>query len=332
MKISQPYFFNEIGKRLNQEDSVYPVHPSGNDNLFMVCDGMGGHEYGEVASSVVCESIASFFKTANKENFSIDMFKRALAFAYDELDKQGDASETKGVMGTTLTFLYLASSKAYIAHIGDSRVYHIRTAEGQSYIINKTFDHSLVNELLRDGIITEEEAASHPNKNIITRAVQPVPAKRCEADFYVADDIVAGDYFFLCSDGVLESISDDLLIEILSEDAADSDKLDKIKELCRNGSRDNNSAYLIHIEDIEHSNAAQQRDFKGAERVEIQDNNPIVRKSKQSSPLHQVSNISGWKKSLGMWKYIIPIVILVIIVCFLLYKFGYIPIEIKLHK
>ena len=291
MKISQPYFFNEIGKRLNQEDSVYPVHPSGNDNLFMVCDGMGGHEYGEVASSVVCESIASFFKTANKENFSIDMFKRALAFAYDELDKQGDASETKGVMGTTLTFLYLASSKAYIAHIGDSRVYHIRTAEGQSYIINKTFDHSLVN-----------------------------------------DDIVAGDYFFLCSDGVLESISDDLLIEILSEDAADSDKLDKIKELCRNGSRDNNSAYLIHIEDIEHSNAAQQRDFKGAERVEIQDNNPIVRKSKQSSPLHQVSNISGWKKSLGMWKYIIPIVILVIIVCFLLYKFGYIPIEIKLHK
>ena len=264
MKISQPYFFNEIGKRLNQEDSVYPIHPSNDDKIFMVCDGIGGHEHGEVASKVVCDSISSFFKTINKEDFSVQMFKRALAFAYDELDKKDETSEKKGAMGTTLTFLYLAKNKAYVAHIGDSRVYHLRTAEGQSYIVHKTFDHSLVNVLLRDGIITEDEAIGHPNKNIITRAMQPLPVKRSEADIYMCDDLLPGDYFFLCSDGVLESITDDSLLEILSEEISDEDKLEKIRQLCKDNSKDNNSAYLIHIEDVEKEEA---HDIESAEMI-----------------------------------------------------------------
>lgn len=330
MKISQPFYFNELGKRSNQEDSVYPAHPSENDNLFMVCDGMGGHEHGEIASRVVCESISSFFKTIKIEEFSDQMIQRALSFAYDELDKKDELSERKGVMGTTLTFLYLAKSKAYVAHIGDSRVYHIRTADGQSYIVHKTFDHSLVNELLRDGIITEEEAIAHPNKNIITKAIQPEPARRNQADIYVSEDILPGDYFFLCSDGVLESITDDSLLEILSEEISDEGKLEQIRQLCKDNSRDNNSAYLIHIEDIEQSNAIQQ-DLRDTEKNVIQVGNPIVHKYKQSSQVRQVSNTSTRKKRKNLWKYIIPMIILFIIICALLYKLGYIP-EIKLSK
>ena len=322
MKISHPYFFNEIGKRDNQEDLIYPVHPTINDNLFMVCDGMGGHEYGEVASKVICESIATFLKTVKKENFSVDMFRRALAFAYDELDEQNASYEQKGLMGTTLTFLYLTDDKAYIAHIGDSRVYHIRTSEGQSYIVNKTSDHSLVNELLRDGIITEDEAAAHPRKNIITRAIQPAPAKRCEADISIAEDIMAGDYFFLCSDGVLESVSDDYLVEILSENLTDSEKMNKIKNCCKDSSRDNNSAYLIHIEEITCVKKVT---------VDLPDdeinttNNGISIQSGQN--FHEsrrvMSNKNKKKKRGRLWMCILSMAILVIGI-FILYKLGYI--------
>ncbi len=324
MKISQPHFFSEIGKRVSQEDSVYPANPSPDDKLFMVCDGMGGYEHGEIASSVVCNSIASFFKSTKKEEFSFQKFQRSLAFAYDELDKKDEESEEKGKMGTTLTFLYLAEDKAYIAHVGDSRVYHIRTAEGQSYIVHKTFDHSLVNELLRDGIITEEEAAGHPNKNIITRSIQPTPAKRTDADLYISEDVLPGDYFFMCSDGVLESVSDDVLVEILSEDLSDADKLEKIKDLCKSGSRDNNSAYLVHVEEVSEKNNDMQ-DSCDVQNSEPQSKTPIELKLKNTPVSNKSKNSKIVKKKVwGLWKYIIPLIILLAIVSFLLYKFGYI--------
>ena len=156
MKIFLPHPLNEIGKRQNNEDNIFPPKDTAtaNQHFFLVCDGMGGHENGEVASSTVCESFANKLKNIKPEDFNKEVFENTLSYAYEELDKK-DTGEGKK-MGTTLTFLYLNKKQAFMAHIGDSRVYHLRkNKNGKVEIIYKSSDHSLVNELLQSGIITD---------------------------------------------------------------------------------------------------------------------------------------------------------------------------------
>lgn len=252
MKIFQPQVMSEIGQRPNQEDAVFPLAgiSTSNDRLFIVCDGMGGHEAGEVASDSVSKSFGDFMKNANPDTFSVEDLRLALTYAYDQLDNLDKDPNNARKMGTTLTFLYLGNNRAFIAHVGDSRVYQLRQdVNGVTTIVHKTEDHSLVNELVRAKIITPEEAKTHPRRNVITRALQPNTQERCKATVWETNNVKAGDYFFLCSDGVLESIDDDTLTSIIGTDASDEDKLNSIKELCAQNSKDNNSAYLIHIEE-----------------------------------------------------------------------------------
>lgn len=252
MKIFQPRAMSEIGKRPNQEDAIFPAtgKASTNDRLFVVCDGMGGHEAGEVASNSVSKSFGCFMENANPDTFATEDFRNALTYAYDQLDELDSEPNSARKMGTTLTFLYLGNSKTIIAHVGDSRVYQLRQDDnGVAMIVHKTEDHSLVNDLVRAKIITPEEAKTHPRRNVITRALQPNTQERCKATVWETNNVKAGDYFFLCSDGVLESIDDDTLTSIIGTDASDEDKLNTIKELCAQNSKDNNSAYLIHIEE-----------------------------------------------------------------------------------
>lgn len=113
-------------------------------------------------------------------------------------------------------------------------------------------DHSLVNDLLRAGELTEDEARDFPHKNVITRAMQPHLAKRFKADVYLFDDIKPGDYFFLCCDGVLEQLSNENLCQILSEkNLNDAEKLSKIKGICDDKTRDNYSCWLVPIDNVE---------------------------------------------------------------------------------
>lgn len=252
MKIFKPCAFNEIGRRDNQEDSLFPAvgKATTEDHLFVVCDGMGGHEKGEVASNSVCKSFSEFLKNTDPQIFTPSLFSNALGHAYDELDRL-DVNYAKSAKkpGTTLTFVYLNDNGAFAAHIGDSRIYHLRkNADGSIKIIYKSQDHSLVNELVRAGVITEEEAVNHPRKNVITRAMQPFLENRYKATPYETSDVVDGDYFFMCSDGVLETIDDKLLCDILATDASDEEKMDKIKSMCGMNSHDNHTAYLIHVE------------------------------------------------------------------------------------
>lgn len=252
MKIFKPCAFNEIGRRDNQEDSLFPAvgKATTEDHLFVVCDGMGGHEKGEVASNSVCKSFSEFLKNTDPQIFTSALFSKALGYAYDELDRlDADYAKSAKKPGTTLTFVYLNDSGAFAAHIGDSRIYHLRkNADGSIKIIYKSQDHSLVNELVRAGVITEEEAVNHPRKNVITRAMQPFLENRYKATPYETNDVVDGDYFFMCSDGVLETIDDKLLCDILATDASDEEKMDKIKSMCGMNSHDNHTAYLIHVE------------------------------------------------------------------------------------
>lgn len=245
----------EQGPRPKQEDSIYPTHNNATpaDRLFILCDGMGGHSSGEVASSTVCESFARSVHATCPEaegDFTDEDFKAALIAAYEALDQQDNGATKK--MGTTLTMLKFYRSGIAIAHIGDSRVYHIRPADTaeNTRIIFQTQDHSLVNDLLKIGELTPEEARNYPHKNIITRAMQPKMERRCKADLCRSADVQAGDYFMLCSDGILEQMEDANIKYIFSDRTGDiQNKAELIKKLTANN-RDNHSAWLVRIVNV----------------------------------------------------------------------------------
>lgn len=243
-KITQKYI-HELGKRNNQEDMIFPFPGTATDSdrLFMVCDGMGGHENGEKASRIVCEEMSRVI--LSYEVFDEKVMHEALEAALDGLDRN-DSGEAKK-MGTTMTMLMLHDKGATIAHIGDSRVYHIRPSE--KCIMHMTSDHSLVNELVKIGEMTPEEARLSGQKNVITRAMMPRMDRRPKADIYNTDDIRKGDFFMLCSDGMLEQMEDKNLIFILGRKNTCDDKVEMLRTVTREN-RDNHSAYLIRIDEV----------------------------------------------------------------------------------
>lgn len=258
IKIRQPLSFSEIGRKDNQEDYLWPQPGAVTkaNRVFLMCDGVGGQDSGEVASQTAATALGEYITVhpASDGIVTKAMFEEALAYGYDELDKVDTGAFRK--MGTTMTCLVLHRGGALVAHIGDSRVYHIRPSladeQGRSGIIYQSADHSLVNDLLRAGEITEEEAADFPQKNVITRAMQPHLERRYKADILNIDDVHAGDYFFLCCDGVLEQLTNDMLGAILSdENLDDQGKIDAIKEVCDGRTRDNYTCWLIPIDKVE---------------------------------------------------------------------------------
>ena len=319
MKIFQPQAMHQIGKRSNQEDAIFPKlgNATENDRLFIVCDGMGGHESGEVASNSVCQSISSYLQDVNPDTFSTEDFKKALESAYDNLDALDKDSDNPRKMGTTLTFLYLGNNSVIIAHIGDSRVYQLRRhKKGTVSIVHRTEDHSLVNDLIKAEIITEEEAKTHPRRNVITRAIQP-NLERCKATIFETKDVRNDDYFFLCSDGVLESIDDRILIRILESNASNEDKIEEIKKRCSENSKDNNSAYLIQIKEglpivssIESSNEPTTKPAP----INNSKNNSQVKMSQPSNPIKSGSKYSKVKKASIIGKNVGIIVTLVTVI------------------
>lgn len=251
MKISlyPPLSIHEIGQRPNQEDTI----AQWDNRLFVLCDGMGGHEKGEVASQTVCQSLVKWFEKNIKDNlFTDDQLRDAIEYAYTEMDKFDDESLRK--MGTTLTLLYLYSKEVIAAHIGDSRIYHIRPNET---ILYQSRDHSLVFDLFQAGDISYEEMFIHPQKNIITRAMSPGKDNRNRPDIIHITDVRPDDYFYMCSDGMLEQMTNEELLSLFSLDTSDDDKQKQLIESTANN-KDNHSAWLIHIQDVVHEEGDEQ--------------------------------------------------------------------------
>lgn len=245
---------HELGQRENQEDSLFPSldQQTQDDRLFILCDGMGGHEKGEVASSTVCEAMSKTILSRwnTDEPLSDELLQQALDEAYDALDAKDNGEARK--MGTTMTFLCFHAQGVTVAHIGDSRVYQLRPAKGKepAWIVFRTQDHSLVNDLVRIGEITEEEAKTHPQKNVITRAMQPCQERRAKADVAHLTDVRPGDYFYMCSDGMLEQSTDDNLLYIITKpNASDEDKMEMLRNVTSEN-KDNHTAHLIHVVDV----------------------------------------------------------------------------------
>ena len=151
-----------------------------------------------------------------------------------------------------MTFLKFHSKGCTIAHMGDSRVYHIRPGQGRedTRILFKTRDHSLVNDLIRIGELTPEEAKLSKQKNVITRAMQPNMERHPKADVYHTADIKKGDYFYMCSDGMLEQMEDENILFNFSEATGDDDNKVNILTQATSQNRDNHTAIIIHILDV----------------------------------------------------------------------------------
>lgn len=248
IEINEPQWYWQKGNRENQEDALYPTHYDEQHPFFVVCDGVGGNDCGEVASNLVCETFGEYLTTMFVKGGTLDVktFEDVLTLIWEKLYDNRKISQT---MATTLAFAAITSDGVFIAHIGDSRVYQIRPSEG---IIFKTEDHSLVNELLKNKLITKEEAANHPKRNVITRCMNV--QKDCrgydEATINIIRNVEAGDIFLICSDGVYDEIDDKNIAGILSEGISLSEKREKLAKRTAS-SKDNNTAILIEISSVE---------------------------------------------------------------------------------
>ena len=246
--LDTPLYIWQQGKRQNQEDALYPLPQAATsqDQCFILCDGMGGHEKGEVASSIVSCTIGRKINRylSNGEKITKATIDACLIDAYHALDNADTSGQEDRRMGTTLTMLCFSPEGCMMVHIGDSRIYHIRPSEQR--ILYKSRDHSVVNDLILAGEITEAEARTSPSRNMLTRAVMAHQATPAMPDIFTTQDLQPGDCFLLCSDGLLEQMTDQVIVDILSSQYTNTRKISALCNRCQNN-QDNYSAWLITV-------------------------------------------------------------------------------------
>jgi serine/threonine protein phosphatase PrpC len=248
ISLKKPLSLSDQGQRPNNEDAIYPLlgQATSYDRLFLVCDGVGGSQKGEVASTLACRAAIDFFMEHPDVPFGNDFFQQLTDFVQEKFDGFIRQNPSASGMGTTMTLLCFDERGAWCGHIGDSRIYHIRDGR----ILFRTEDHSLVSELVQAGVITPEQAVNHPKRNVITRAIQGASIKEVAMDVRLITDLKEGDHFFLCTDGILEQINDAKLEEFIAGQGSNEEKIGEIFNLCSEKSSDNFSCYLLEIDTV----------------------------------------------------------------------------------
>jgi serine/threonine protein phosphatase PrpC len=237
LRASQTTWKTDTGRqRKDNEDNAFARAP-----LFVVADGMGGAQAGEVASQIAVEAFAAELPASGSPEERLatraqDANRRIYEISSTEQDRAG--------MGTTLTAVYVDDSELAVAHVGDSRAYLFRDGE----LGRLTQDHTLVEELLRRGKLTEEQAAEHPQRSIITRALGVDPEVDVDTRTFNAH---AGDVVLLCSDGLTSMISEKQVAAVLGEEP-DLDRAAErlIAEANAAGGRDNITVVLFRLEEV----------------------------------------------------------------------------------
>ena len=228
-------------KRSNNQDSIFlsetPIGPL--PNLFLVADGMGGHAAGDFASRYAISVITDFIRKSTIKS-PVSLLKRALVYASNELFKEAEKDRDKMGMGTTMVAAVFQEKTLYVANIGDSRLYIINDDIRQI-----TMDHSLVEDLIRNGQLERNKGRNHPEKNIITRAM----GSRDEAmpDFFELQ-LNEGDKVLLCSDGLSNMVEDDEIRDIVVDSPDLEDAVSSlISRANYYGGNDNISVIIISI-------------------------------------------------------------------------------------
>jgi serine/threonine protein phosphatase PrpC len=239
---------SDIGmKRTANQDFAGTYVNRAGYRLFLLADGMGGHKAGNVASKLTVEDLGklwseSFFDDGTPVATLETWLRNQIRNESENIADLGKLDEYQG-MGTTLEALVMQEGQVISAHVGDSRTYLIRDGELQKI----TTDHSLVQELVDAGQITEEEAEIHPNKNIITRSLGQ--SAEVQADLQ-AVEVQAGDYLLMNSDGLTNMISSEEILEVVYSDATIAEKTETLVALANDaGGHDNITVILVKIDE-----------------------------------------------------------------------------------
>ena len=227
-------FRTDVGKvRANNQDA--PI-VSEKLRLYGVADGMGGHKGGEVASTSARDDL---LRELEGKTPSVAALSGAIEEVNRQIYHQQEHDDALTGMGTTLSVLWMSDNFVYIGHVGDSRVYLLRDGEFKQM----TLDHSLVEQLVREGVLTEEEAQNHPMRNIITRAIGTDESVEVDG---VVEERRKGDLWLACSDGLHGLVDDrqmrDALRQYAPEKAADV----LLKAALDAGGRDNVTLVIVH--------------------------------------------------------------------------------------
>jgi PPM family protein phosphatase len=252
LRISEHFHASDLGRqRQGNEDSYFVRAP-----LFVVADGMGGAQAGEVASEMAVES----FDGGLPDGAPADALVQVIEDANRRIHDRSRAESHRAGMGTTVTAAYVGEQEVTIAHVGDSRAYVLRDGR----LERLTRDHSLVGELVARGKLTEEQAETHPQRSVITRALGPEPAVQVDVQTYQARD---GDRFMVCSDGLTSMVPEARVTEIL-EGARSLEHAGRELIAAANdaGGRDNITVILFRLAEVdggEEPAAAEQETWEG---------------------------------------------------------------------
>jgi PPM family protein phosphatase len=239
LRIAEHFHDSDLGRqRQGNEDNYYVRAP-----LFVVADGMGGAQAGEVASEIAVRQFEGGLPDGREPGEALAELIQA---ANKRIHEQARSDSEHAGMGTTTTAAYLTGDTVVIAHVGDSRCYLLRDDD----LIRLTRDHSLVGELVARGKLTEEQAESHPQRSVITRALGPEPSVEVDVEAFPAR---AGDVFLLCSDGLTSMVHEPQLKPLLADRERPLEETGRILIAAANdaGGRDNITVILFRVEDVD---------------------------------------------------------------------------------
>lgn len=234
------YAITDIGQKrqLNQDFIYLSETPIGNlPNVFIVADGMGGHNAGDYASRYAVETVVEEIGVSFEKN-PVKILGRAIEKANTRIRKRAREDAAYNGMGTTMVVATCMGKYLEVANVGDSRLYVVGDRIEQI-----TQDHSLVEEMVRMGGIDRATARNHPDKNIITRAIGA--RDYVEADFFNLE-LQTGDMVLLCSDGLTNMVEDETIHQILTGDGSLKDRVEElVRTANHNGGKDNISVIVI---------------------------------------------------------------------------------------
>lgn len=239
----------DLGRiRENNEDKYEFFIPEDEDTLalkgafYAVADGMGGHAAGQIASELALKTaIKAYYSDSSPilEESLRAAFQTSNALIYDA----ARAISERAGMGTTMTALVLRGEEAFIAHVGDSRCYRLRGGKLEQL----TEDHTWVNEQVKHGLMSQEEAELSPFRNVITRSLGNTPS--VDVDI-LSDELKINDVFLLCSDGLTSEVSDDEIRDVLIKSSPSKTAWDLVELALDHGGRDNCTVLIVAIRDI----------------------------------------------------------------------------------
>ena len=242
----QAFATSDVGKaREINEDYFYVSYPNDKVQLFILADGMGGYNGGEVASQLAVKTaknyiIDNYDKSLESKETLLELVKGASQYANLVVHEKAQKNEELSKMGTTLDICLVYQNKVFISHIGDSRVYRLR----KDFFRKLTKDHSYVQTLVDEGKITEEESKNHPKKNMLMKALGCTPFIEPDA---MVKGFLKGDILLMCSDGLTNMVSEEEIQQIIKDNPTDSTKL-LVQRANDLGGKDNITAVIIRNE------------------------------------------------------------------------------------